>query len=204
MDISPLNFLKLANQWIQLNHWSLFWQKKHVGKYSELAPVSLGKLRGKLTTNHQGYLNFNKSLGLQAGHHHDQSRSTRPTGSQCADGFGEFVSDGTSCRDQPMGPASATAPRFFLLSDVFFSLSWRQWVYYHLPGPKTFHQVWTCQGAGNWSKKKGVASNVSHWNHWSHMRTLVHPTKIWLQTRWSKGEAETVAGKYLNSVSNSC
>ena len=71
-------------------------------------------------------------------------------------GLNVQIDSGNSFR---MGPAmdrwdpASAAPRCAAVSgcQMFFSLSWRQWVYYHLPGPRVFHQVWTCQGAGNWS-----------------------------------------------------
>ena len=68
---------------------------------------------------------------------------------------------------------------------MFFSLSWRQWVYYHLPGPKAFHQVWTCQGAGNWSGSgiECFSLDMPHANSGASNEDLTPNTLI---QRWSR------------------
>ena len=64
-------------------------------------------------------------------------------------------------------------------------LSWRQWVYYHPPGPKAFHQVWTFECRELiWSGTHGGP----HWT-WCHMRTVVQgrfDSKHASTKRWSK------------------
>ena len=111
-----------------------------MGKYSELAPAEGNS--GKTSPTTRGYLVF--VVPGAPGRSPSWSKSFN-TSNRVSIRFGwdQLGTDGTRKCSAKM--------RCCHCCQMFFSLSWRQWVYYHLPGPEAFHQVWTCQGAGNWS-----------------------------------------------------
>ena len=167
MEISPLNFLKLAHQWIQKSLVSFFYESTCVNIQNWPQPR---ETRGKLHQPPGGTSGICRPWGsrqvtimIKVVQHVQQGL-----------GWDQLWTDGT-------GKCSAK----MRCCQMFFSLSWRQWVYYHLPGPKAFRQVWTCQGAGNWSGSgiECFSLDMPHANSGASNEDLTPNTLI---QRWSR------------------